>query len=364
METKIADYFSEKEVFSLTKAASESENSGNLTNSSLTILNDKQLLDLFVPQKYGGLQKDLPSALPWLEATSWIDGSLGWTLTLAAGAGLFGAFLDPNFAQSIFNQKDTFIAGSGFPGGKAEIKNSGLQVSGKWKYASGIKHATIITATCYLSDNGETLFENNEPITKAVALYPDEVDIIGSWNSMGLKATGSHDFKVRNVQIPKERAFSISPNNVHLDGILYQFPFEDFAHCTLAMSLLGIARRFFDEAKELILTKNKADRLNELPKPLQKKFKDNYLNFKKAKERLYKTADHSWQNFKTSKNTGNNSFRSIATQSRQSCEIALHGVQEIYPLLGMSVINFDSIINRCWRDLHTASQHMFLRPQL
>lgn len=363
MTINISDYFSEQEISDLTEEANRSDDLEMLSSSALDILNEKRLSDLFVPRQYGGLQLELPKALAWLEATSWIDGSLGWTLTLTSGAGLFGAFMVPEFARSIFDQKNTLIAGSGFPGGKAEKLNSGFQVNGKWKYASGIDHATLITATCYVTIDGKIQQKKGVPVTKAIACYPNEIEISNTWNSFGLKATGSHDFEIRDVHIPNKRTFTISPPSAKVDGLLYRYPFEAFAHCTLAISMLGIARRFFDEAKQILLSKNNVTELGGLPLSLRSKFKDSHLKFMKAKEVVYTTVKQSWQELKNSGNVRDDHAKKVSTQSRQSCKTALNCVQDLYPLLGMSVINTDSIINRCWRDLHTASQHMFLRPQ-
>ena len=364
MTTNIADYFSEQEIADLTDEANRSENLEKLTSAAIDVLKRKQLLDLFVPQRYDGLQKDLSEALRFLEATSWIDGSLGWTLTLASGAGLFGAFMIPEFAQSVFSQKNIFIAGSGFSGGKAEKTNSGFHVNGSWKYASGIDHATLITASCHLIKDGVIMHEDGNPITKAVALYPDEIEITDKWNSMGLKATGSHDFEVNGVKIPKKRTFTISPDSVQVEGLLYRYPFEAFAHCTLAISMLGIARRFFDEAKQILLSKNDVSDLEVLPKELRGKFKNSHLKFKRAKESVYNNVEQSWKELQKSGALDASRANKISIISRKSCETALQCVQELYPLLGMSVIEPDSTINRCWRDLHIASQHIFLRPEI
>ncbi|PAU92877.1 hypothetical protein CK503_14415 [Aliifodinibius salipaludis] len=361
MAINISDYFSEQEISDLTEEANRSDNLEKLTSSALDILNEKKLPDLFVPRQSGGLQYDLPEALPWLEATSWIDGSLGWTLTLTAGAGLFGAFMVPEFARSIFSKKNTLIAGSGFPGGKAEKISSGFQINGKWKYASGIDHATLITATCYVTIDGEIPQKEGLPITKAIACYPNEIEITNTWNSFGLKATGSHDFEIQDVQIPNERTFTISPASAKVDGLLYHYPFKAFAHCTLAISMLGVARRFFDEAKQILLSKNDVTDLDRLPTYLRSKFKDSHLKFNTAKEVVYKTVAQSWRELQSSGDLRVDHVNKVSVQSQQSCKTALNCVQDLYPLLGMSVINPDSIINRCWRDLHTASQHIFLR---
>jgi len=274
MPINITDYFSEQEISDLTREAKRSDNLERLTSSALDTIKEKNLLDLFVPQRYNGLQRDLPEALRWLEATSWIDGSLGWTLTLASGAGLFGAFMMPAFARSVFSQNNTFIAGSGFTGGNAEKTNSGFRINGSWKYASGIDHATLVTARCYLTTDGKVQYKEGAPVTKAIACYPDEIEITDKWKSTGLKATGSHGFEVQDVQIPEKRTFSITPTSTYVDGILYRYPFETFAHCTLAISMLGIARRFFDEAKQILLSKNRVTDLKELPKSSRAKYND------------------------------------------------------------------------------------------
>ena len=360
---KITDYFSEQEISDLTNEANRSENLKKLTSSAVDILKKKKLFDLFVPQRYGGLQQDLPKALRWLEATSWIDGSLGWTFTLASGAGLFGAFMIPEFARSVFSQKNTFIAGSGFPGGKAEETNSCFHINGSWKYASGIDHATLITASCYLTKDGAIVGEDGEPATKAMAFYPDEIEITDRWNSMGLKATGSHDFEVEGVKIPQKRTFTISSDSVQVEGLLYRYPFEAFAHCTLAISMLGMAKRFFDEAKQILQSENDLSDPEALPKGLRGKFRNSHLKFKRAKESVYNNVEQSWKELQKSGALDASRANKITTQSQKSCQTALHCVQELYPLLGMSAINPDSVINRCWRDLHTASQHMFLRPE-
>ena len=363
MTTNIADYFSEQEIADLTDEANRSENIEKLSSAAVDILKKKQLLDLFVPQRYGGLQKDLPEALRWLEATSWIDGSLGWTLTLASGAGLFGAFMTPEFARSIFTKKNIFIAGSGFPGGKAEKTNSGFHVNGSWKYTSGIDHATLITASCHITKDGVIMQKDGNPVTKAVALYPDEIEITDKWNSMGLKATGSHGFEVEGIQIPEKRAFTITLDTVQVDELLYQYPFETYAHCTLAASMLGIAKRFFHEAKQILLSKNDVSDLNGIPKASRAKYKDVHLKFKRAKESVHKSVEQSWKELHKSRELEDSHANKITIISRKSCKTALQCVEELYPFLGMSVINPNSIINRCWRDLHTASQHIFLRPE-
>jgi hypothetical protein len=108
--------------------------------------------------------------------------------------------------------------------------------------------------------------------------------------------------------------------------------------------MLGIARRFLDEAKQILLSKNDVSELNGLPKALQITFKDTKLEFDKAKEALYKTVEHSWRKLQKYGALDEEWANEVSAQSRQSCKTALRCVQDLYPHLGMSDINPDSII--------------------
>ena len=63
MPINITDYFSEQEISDLTDETNRSENLEKLSSPAVDILKKKKLLDLFVPQRYNGLQRDLPEAL-------------------------------------------------------------------------------------------------------------------------------------------------------------------------------------------------------------------------------------------------------------------------------------------------------------
>lgn len=362
MDLDILRFFTENEIARTGKEAIQAEESGSLTEWMFNLAYRKQLFHLFVPQTYGGRQCDLPEALEWLEATSWLDGSLGWTTTLGAGAGLFGAFMDPELAQSVFDDPRQFITGSGFPGGKAAIKNDGYQVSGQWKYATGIDHATLITATCYITQNGKVRQEGGEPILKAMAFYSQEVNWQSNWQSYGLKGTGSHNFEVDNINIPTKRSFTIQPSASKVEGLLYKYPFDPFAQATLATSLIGMAGRFHSEAKELILSRNNTKLQEELPEPVRTELSSSQNKFREARNLLYVAVEDSWKNLDMKDGLNQTLESRVSDQSRVSCKKALESTQQIYPFLGMSAINPKSVINRCWRDLHTASQHMLLTP--
>lgn len=362
-KTRLSQLFSDADISRLSYTASTAEHQGKLTDLQLALLLEKELPYLFVPKKHGGLEKDLIDALPLLEELSYLDGSLGWRLTLIAGAGLFCAFMDPKFAEPFFSNNKAIITGSGFPGGQAIPRQSSYTVSGKWKYATGIEHATLITATCFIENSKKENQSKGGKTTKAFAFYPDEITIHKTWNSFGLKATGSHTFEANSVRIPKKRTFTIAPEESQFNASIYHYPFDAFAHATLAVSLFGMVNRFLDEAKYIVQAKNKGISNNEPSDSTEKEFEQCFQKFRETRSNLYTIVDSSWNSLVKNGVLQQPVITEVCQQSRRSARQAIKSVQAIYPLLGMAVIPPDTVINRCWRDIHTASQHMFLRPQ-
>src|SRR5260221_11477011 len=144
--------------------AAEAELSGQLHPAQLDIIYQHNWFNLFVPEKYGGLQLSLMEALKIEEAIAWADGSVGWTVTLCSGANYFIGFLDGTVAKELFSDSKVCFAGSGHPSGIAKEQNNGFEISGRWKYATGAPHATIFTAVC-------------KDISGAFWFYRDEVTV-------------------------------------------------------------------------------------------------------------------------------------------------------------------------------------------
>lgn len=67
--------------------AAEAEQLKQLHPAQLQIIHEQKWFQLFVPKQFGGMELRLPEALRLEEAIAWKDGSVGWTVTLCAGAG-------------------------------------------------------------------------------------------------------------------------------------------------------------------------------------------------------------------------------------------------------------------------------------
>ena len=172
----------------------------------------------------------LPEVLKVEEALAWADGSTAWVVTLCSGAGWFSGFLHPEIPKAIFENDKVCLAGSGAPSGTAAIEGSGFRINGSWKYASGALHATMFTANCVITKNGKPLTnEDGSPVVKAFIVDRQDLILEKNWYSMGMVATGSHGFTIRDLFVAANRVFQINPEHANNPGNVYKYQFLPLA---------------------------------------------------------------------------------------------------------------------------------------
>ena len=331
-------------------SAGHAERSGTLTPEQLAIIYDRQWFKLFVPSSLGGLELSLPEGVRLEEELAQIDGSLGWTVTLCAGANLFVGYMDRSVAAPVFADPRVCLGGSGQATGKAVVEGDGYRVSGRWRYATGAPHLTHFTANCVVEKDGETLLDaEGEPVIRSFFFPKSDVHVIEDWNAFGLKATASHSFVVDGAWAAPSQAFLIKPEAVTWDHPIYRYPFLQFAEVTLAANTLGMARHFLACAAAA----NGA--------VLQKQAETATHSLDNARESFYGIVDASWgELLRTGKLSAATAER-VSTWSRTLVKLSREQVVATYPYLGMAGADASSEVNRVWRDIFTASQHSLLR---
>jgi len=350
------------DVITIRRAAPEAERMVRLHPSQLEIIYRQKWVKLLVPEVYGGLQITLPDLVRLQEAISWTDGSTGWVVTLCSGAGWFGGFLAEETAREVFKDKHVCLAGSGAPGGVAEITGNGYIINGKWRYASGVHHATHITANCVIKKDGETVLNGDGgPLILPFILDKKDVSILSAWKYVGMIATGSDSFEVVDLRVDNKRQFKIDQSPAVIGQPLYRYPFLQLAEATLAVNLSGIAIHFMDICEDIFNEKIKQPRITED----QKDFLFDELNRAKAnmdkyRQAFFEAVDQSWTAIQNAHNIPGEILNEVSAASRKLARFSRESVDKLYPLCGLQAAGIETEINRAWRDLHTASQHTLL----
>jgi alkylation response protein AidB-like acyl-CoA dehydrogenase len=365
MDNKIphpSNFISADDINTIRNNAADAEQLGMLHPKQLEVIYRNQWFKLLVPYVYTGQQITLSKLVRLQEAISWTDGSTGWVVTLCSGAGWFGGFINPKLASQVFDKADVCLAGSGAVGGTAEVTTTGYIVNGSWKYASGAHHATHITANCAIKNNGETVLgDDGEPLVLPFIFNKADVKILPAWKYIGMVATGSDAFEVKDLTVAHNRQFKIDPLDVNVAGALYRYPFLQLAEATLAVNISGIAIHFIDLCADVFRDRMDHPRLTSQQKlTLNDELALASRQIDELRKAFFEAVDVSWNTITKKNVVPDEELKAVSAASRILAITARQIVDRLYPFCGLIAASTDTEINRAWRDLHTASQHSLL----
>ncbi|MGD9753839.1 MAG: acyl-CoA dehydrogenase family protein [Acidimicrobiia bacterium] len=158
------------------------------------------LLRILAPAAYGGEEADGLAFMRLVERVARVDGSAGWAaMTLNEEIEISAGYVPEITMGPICRAEPAVIvAGSGATLGRARPVPGGWRLSGRWPFVTGGPVADEIVV-------GATV-EGPKPRPLCFALLPrDQVTILDTWDTVGLRGTGSHDVTVQDAFVPDER---------------------------------------------------------------------------------------------------------------------------------------------------------------
>ena len=222
----------------------ESERLGTLAPAAVDAIRDAGLFTLKLPQALGGAEADPVTQIEIIEELAYIDASAGWSLMIGATAiGRPGAFVSDEAVAEIFDGgRVPTAATSTALTGKAVPVDGGYILSGRWPFASGVRHAEWMTAGASIPAR-----ENTEE-TGVTLVYPAKKGHIhDNWHVAGLEGSGSNDISVKDLFVPEAFAWESASWHPKRGDAIYRMGRPGFVaneHCGIA---LGIARRALDD---------------------------------------------------------------------------------------------------------------------
>ncbi len=313
----------------------------------MAILRQEQLFHIWVPKTYGGLGLHFDEGLQIIKHLAAIDGSLGWMITLCAGANYFSRNLKPHIAKELFSKAHTCLGGSGMIGGTAAITQNGYIINGYWKYATGAPHLSHFTINATITQDGEALLnEDGTEMVRSFVLHKDDVTVIADWQSMGMKATSTFSFCVENAFVHEDYSFLY--NVFYTDNALDKIPFRIFADLTLLANYIGMAHHFCTEANKINPSLNMAYLDDNI-----KEFDHNMAQF--AQQVTARITDN--EDTQALQATIHD-FGIMATQQ------LAHNIIRLYMQLGIIASHDHQPINKVFKDFFTATQHANFRLKM
>jgi indole-3-acetate monooxygenase len=348
------------------EAADEIERERRLPPRIVEAMKQAGVFGIAQPRAWGGSELDLPEQLRVLEVLSWFDGSVGWCATIGGGVGFLSAWLPDDIGRELFGGADGIAAGSILFAGKAQKVDGGFRVNGTWPFNSGCQHATVFAFTCHVVDEkGKAVVRPNGIPEMRICWFPaSQAQVLDTWYSTGLRGSGSHDVALKDAFVPEARTVSFPDIQSHRRGPLYDHVYT-FAYLVPAATL-GIARHaidaFIDIAthREITIASLAGQKiLLKMSPHVQVAVSRAEGLVRSARSLVYDVVNEIWDTLVRGNRLSYQlraSFALAMTNAHRSCTEA---VDLLYKANGGSSVYNRCPLDRCFRDIHTISQHHF-----
>lgn len=210
---------------------------------------------MWVTRSLGGLEFPLVPTLDVLESLAEGDPAVAWCVAIGITSSLALTSIPKSSAEKIFANPETIMAGVFAPSGRADARDDGFDVSGRWSFGSGTQNADWILAGCrYFRGDDPIDDDRGRPRTHMVCVPRRDVEFVDNWDVLGLCGTGSCDFKLDGVYVPEDRVAGFFPSQ-RPAGSLYRIPNLTLLAVGFGAIALGLARAALVEFYELAATK-------------------------------------------------------------------------------------------------------------
>lgn len=236
-------------------AGEEIERTRRVPATLMNRLHEAQLFRLLLPRSLGGAEAHPLAFMHVLEAIAARNASVAWNIGQNSVCAIVGAYLAPAAAERVFGPREAILAwGPATGAARAVACEGGYRVSGRWSFASGMRHATWLGAQCpvFEADGRPRLDANGLPFKRTMLLPAQAATAFDIWDVAGLRGTASDAYEVEDLFVAE--AFSVDrESNVENReaGWLYRLnTFHLFAAGFGAVAL-GVARAMLDAMLEL-----------------------------------------------------------------------------------------------------------------
>jgi len=243
--------------------ALEAEKLRRLPDDLLKAIQDTGMFRLHTPLSAGGLQLGLNAHAQAARLISQGDLSTGWTSSFLTLGSLRVSKRSKVLQDRIFGeQPDVLSCGTNQWREGSSIVQQGdtWVVNGRWGFASGVSNARYIEVTLPYARN-----EQGQEQRIAALIPTDKIDIVDVWHMSGMKATGSNDVVINNVELEPEFVTAYELRNetenpgteLHPDFPFLRYSTHHFVFVLHIAYVLGAAERAVEYFRTEIAPKRK-----------------------------------------------------------------------------------------------------------
>ncbi len=346
--------------------AQQIEESRKLPPQAVKALTDSGVFKLLVPRAYGGGEASVGTFLAVLQEVARLDGSAGWAAMIGASTGLVAGYLEPATAKELYGSPEAVSSGVVAPMGRAVPVEGGYRVTGRWPFSSGCEHSQWrLGGAVVMAEKGPLIGPTGLPVMRQFLFSADQSRVLDTWHVSGLRGTGSHDLVVEDAFVPTARSISLGAEPPHADGPLFRLSLLGLLASGIAAVALGIARASVETLVKLATEKKPLGS----PKTIAHR---ELVQLAVAQAEVKLRAGQALLVSALEQAEASALTQAPSLQERALIRMAsVHATREaaaavdlMYDAGGGSSVYASSLLQRQFRDVHVATQHAMVSPQL
>jgi indole-3-acetate monooxygenase len=239
--------------------ADATESERRLTRPVVEALRAAGLFRLFTPKALGGRETDPVTFARAVEEVSSFDSAAGWAFQAGGTGAWWTSRLSQEGVAEVYAQgPDLLMSASFSPPHRAVEVSDGYRVTGRGPLASTIHDSQWVMMSAIVFDGDQPRMTPFGPEVVGLVMRTSDVEVIDTWDSLGMRGTDSNDIAANGVLVPRSRAFHLRPDHVAsppFDGPLYRLPALAATYTIIAPVAMAIARGAIRELRHVVESK-------------------------------------------------------------------------------------------------------------
>jgi indole-3-acetate monooxygenase len=265
-----------------------------------------------------------------------------------------GAYVGEEAAAEIFaGDRMPLISGQGTRPGVAVPQHDGYVISGNWSFGSGMKHAAWTHSLVQVQGTDTFLI--------ATARVQDAKLQWGSWDTLGLRATGSIDYSMDSVHVPESFTFPADAAFSSRGGPYYKLGIMGIIASGHGAWALGTVGRMLDELRSYAAARRGRAGAQADNAAFLQQLSDAEGTFRAARALLYET----WNDIEETLRRGDDLSKEQETRYRLALAHTTWACMDVANWVvdaAATVAIKPSVVQRHFRDMKTGAQHMTSGP--
>jgi alkylation response protein AidB-like acyl-CoA dehydrogenase len=346
--------------------ADATERDRRLARPVIDAMRGAGLFRMFTPRALGGLETDPVTFARIAEEVAGFDAAAGWALQAGNTGAWWASHLgEAGLAELFADGPDLMMAASFSPPHRADQVPGGFRLTGRGPLASAVHDSPWVMMTGIVFDGEQARTTPAGPAVVALVMRTSELEIVDTWDSLGMRGTDSNDVAAHGVFVPDARSFRVAPEYERppqYQGPLYRLPALVSVTAVIAPIALSIARGAITELRELAARRTPLGSMKTMSNrtTVQASLAEGEALLRSARLLFYDTLAATWRRTNAGESLTLEHRADLMLAGTHAVRTAAQVVDLMHRMCGTSGIYRRSRLERHFRDAQTVRHHGFV----